>query len=51
MKYAQSKDVNLAIQVLRQLRDKLKTQDSYALKLIEPSINRVILELEDMVKE
>lgn len=48
MKYAELKDIDLVIQVLKQLKDKLKVQESYALKLIETSINRVILELEDM---
>jgi len=50
MKFAEPKDVNMTIQVLKQLKDKLKMQQSYSIKIMEPSINRMLLELEDMLK-
>jgi hypothetical protein len=49
MKYAEPKDVNYTIQILKQLKDKLKMQESYALRLLEPSINRMLLELDQML--
>lgn len=49
MKYAEPKDVNYTIQILKQLKDKLKMQESYALKTLEPSINRMLLELDQML--
>lgn len=49
MKYAEKNDVNYCIQILKFARDKLKMNESYAEKKITPSINRMILELEDML--
>lgn len=51
MKYAEPQDVNYAIQILKQVKDKLKMQESYALKKLEPSINRMLLELDQMLME
>jgi hypothetical protein len=50
MKYAETKDVNYCIQILKVARDKLKANESYAEAKLTPSINRMILELEDMIK-
>lgn len=50
MKYAEPKDINYCIQILKLAKDKMVMNDSYATPKIVPSINRVILELEDMIK-
>lgn len=50
MKYAEPKDVNYCIQILKLAKDKLIINESYAEQKIVPSINRMILELEDMLK-
>jgi len=50
MKYAEPKDVNYCIQILKLAKDRLKINQSYAERKIVPSIDRIILELEDMLK-
>lgn len=50
MKYAEPKDINYTIQILKVAKDKLIMNQSYAENKIVPSINRMILELEDMLK-
>jgi len=51
-KYAEPKDIQYCIQVLKLARDKMQMQlsDSYSAQKMLPSINRVILELEDLSK-
>lgn len=48
MKFATQKDVNYYIQILKLARD--KQSGTYAELKICPSINRVILELEEIAK-
>ena len=48
MKYATQKDVNYCVQILKLARD--KQTGTYAELKICPSINRVILELEEIAK-
>lgn len=51
MKYCEPKDINYCIQILKTTRDKFKLPEfEYSSAKIIPSINRMILELEDMLK-
>lgn len=52
MKYCQPKDVNYCIEILKNLKDKfnMNPEFEYSKTKIIPSINRMILELEDMLK-
>lgn len=50
-KYASNKDIHFCIQVLKMARDKLNMTESYTKIKLVPSMNRVILELEDMIEK
>lgn len=45
MKYSTKADVEICIQILKIARD--KTKDTYTEQKIKPSINRVIMDLEE----
>lgn len=49
--YAEPKDIQYTIQILQLAKDKLKMNESYALSKLEPSINRMIMQLEEMLRE
>jgi hypothetical protein len=52
MRYAEPKDVNYTIQILKTARDKLiSTNEEYHIRVTKmiPSINRMILELDQML--
>lgn len=51
IKYAEPKDIHYTIEILRASLDKLKMNESYALSKLEPSINRMIMQLEEMLRE
>lgn len=51
LKYAETKDVNYCIQILKVARDKFNLPEfEYSSRKMIPSINRMILELEEMLK-
>jgi hypothetical protein len=52
MKYAEPEDLDFAILLLRNARDKLNnTESEYAKVKVVPRINRVIFELQDLLEQ
>ncbi len=49
--YATANDLRLVIDILKVVRDKNQKEENYVDTKIRPSINRVIFELEELIKK